>query len=219
MSFGLYYRPHYVMFMPLSAALLIGVMLNKLYRVRLWLPTLLVLASIIYYGLNDRDYLFNWTPEKAVSTIYHWETFAATVAVGEYLREEAANEDKILIVGSEPQINFYARKDTPTGYVYSYPLVEDQAFAKSMFEEWKAEMEEGQPKYVVSMGEWITYAKKSEGFYALWNASQEYLERYGYSLIGIVAIEQDKTFKKSWGENLSMPESKDGRLFIYKKNQ
>ena len=215
-SFGLYYRPHYVMFMPLVLSLLIGVFYDIIYRIRPWIPVALFVIAIIYYGYKDSAYLFRWSPQQAVSKIYHWEPFAATVAIGEHLRDISQADDQILVVGSEPQINFYAGKKTPTGYLYAYPLVEDQKYSEQMFEEWLSEATETSPQFIVAMGEWTTYAKWNEGFYKIWNASQAYISD-GYSLIGIITVAQDNSYTEKWGSDLKVPEKIEGQLFVYKK--
>ena len=53
------------------------------------------------------------------------------------------------MLGSEPQIYFYSQRRSATGYLYTYPLMEPQPFARRMQEEMIREIESTQPEFVV----------------------------------------------------------------------
>jgi len=53
------------------------------------------------------------------------------------------------VVGSEPQIYFYARRRAATGYVYTYALMEPQPYAASMQHHMIQEIEAHNPRFVV----------------------------------------------------------------------
>ena len=216
-SFGLYYRPHYVMFMSLALSLLSGVFFDLLYRIRSWMSVGLFTIAIIYYGYNDWTYLFRWSPEQAVSKIYHWEPFVATLTIGSYLKEHVHPNDEIMILGSDPQINFYANRNTPTGYVYAYPIVEDQRYALQMADEWVSDLDRSRPEYIVVMGAWIPYISDNPGFRKIWDGTQQNIKQ-GYSLIGNIEVTEDNMSRATWGENLQIPVDNSRYLFVYKRN-
>jgi len=49
--------------------------------------------------------------------------------------------ERIAVLGSEPQIYFYAKRRSATGYIYTYPLMEPQPYSKQMATEFKQEVE------------------------------------------------------------------------------
>ena len=56
------------------------------------------------------------------------------VAVIDYIRENTEEDDKVLIIGAESAVNFLARREAPTRYVYQYPLA--LLGRRPMFEEY-----------------------------------------------------------------------------------
>ena len=55
------------------------------------------------------------------------------------------------MAGSEPQIYFYSHRHSATGYIYTYPLMEPQKYARQMQSEMIHEIESAQPKYLISI--------------------------------------------------------------------
>ena len=53
------------------------------------------------------------------------------------------------VIGSEPEIYFYARRRAATGYIYMYPLMEPHPFARRMQEDMIAELEREAPRFMV----------------------------------------------------------------------
>ena len=53
--------------------------------------------------------------------------------------------------GSEPQIFFYARRHSATGYIYTYSLMEKHDYALAMQKEMIAEVESSKPKFLIDV--------------------------------------------------------------------
>jgi hypothetical protein len=81
--------------------------------------------------------------------MYGSEAFAEAVDVGKYLRSHTVPSDTICVMGSEPEIYFYARRRSATGYIYTYPLLEPQPYALAMQQQMAQEIEAARPAYVV----------------------------------------------------------------------
>jgi hypothetical protein len=69
--------------------------------------------------------------------------------IGEYIREQSGPEDTIAVLGSEPEIYFYAGRRSATGYIYTYGLMEPQPYAHQMQQEMINEIEAAHPKFLV----------------------------------------------------------------------
>src|SRR5262249_46325156 len=75
--------------------------------------------------------------------------FPESIRIGEYIREHSSPNDTIAVLGSEPQIYFYARRHSATGYIYAYGLMELQPYAHQMQQEMINEIETARPKFLV----------------------------------------------------------------------
>ena len=72
--------------------------------------------------------------------------------LGRYLQAHTNPDDRIAVLGSEPQIYFYANRKSATGYIYTYSLMEKHAYAARMQEEMISEITAAHSKYIVFIG-------------------------------------------------------------------
>jgi hypothetical protein len=85
-------------------------------------------------------------------SVYDHNPFIEAVEIGRYLEAHTDPGDRIAVLGSEPEILFYARRRSATGYIYMYPLMERQPFAPRMQDEVIREIEAARPLYLVFVG-------------------------------------------------------------------
>ncbi len=155
---GLYFRHHY--FIPLLAAiaLLAGAGIEILCRQttaarwkKIW-PAVGVGAVILAVSHSlylHRNVFFLLGPNRVGRSIYQANPFPEAVVIGRYIREHSHADDKIAVLGSEPEILFYSHRRSVTGYIYSYELMESQRFADKMRQDMIHEIEAGKPEYVI----------------------------------------------------------------------
>jgi hypothetical protein len=152
---GLYFRAHYFILMLPAVALLAGLALRAAQRslanrgLLRFGPVLLFLAACIYPMIRDSEFLFDLDPIAASRRTYGINPFVEAVEVADYLRNHSAPDAKIAILGSEPEIYFYAHRHSATGYIYVYPLMEAQKYAATMQQEMIAEIEASRPEFMV----------------------------------------------------------------------
>ncbi|RPI90851.1 MAG: hypothetical protein EHM40_17345 [Chloroflexi bacterium] len=65
----------------------------------------------------------------------------------EYLLKNTDQDDKVLIIGAESVVNFMARREAPTRYVYQYPLA--LLGRRPMFEEYFKQILDDQPALII----------------------------------------------------------------------
>jgi Dolichyl-phosphate-mannose-protein mannosyltransferase len=155
--FGLTFREHYFILVLPAVALLFGGGVS-LVRGR-WLPQnprralaaglALVLVPLAASFANDGAFLFWMTPDQASRHIYEENPFIEAVGVADYIRARTTPDDVIAVLGSEPELYFYCRRPSATGFIYMYPLVEKQPYAGQFREQMIHEIEAARPKYVV----------------------------------------------------------------------
>lgn len=153
---GLYFRKHYfIAFLPV-VGLFFGLLVDdagKLPAVNpRWAKAGGVLLFVLAAGIAlnyDRDYLFAQSPQQISRDVYGFNPFPESVVIADYIRERTSERDLIAVIGSEPQIPFYSRRLSSTGYIYTYNMMELHDYNLSMQQEMAAEIERYPPKYMV----------------------------------------------------------------------
>src|SRR5207302_8286886 len=135
--------------------------------------------------LWEKKIFFGVSPVEACRLIYPDNPFAEAVKIAAYLREHTNPDDPIAVLGSEPEIYFYAQRHSATGYIYTYGLMEPQKYARRMQEEMIHEIESARPKFLVSVvmfNSWLT-GRDSEQLIFKW--ADEYCDR-NYEEVALV---------------------------------
>jgi 4-amino-4-deoxy-L-arabinose transferase-like glycosyltransferase len=194
---GLQLRHHYFVLVLPALALLNGVMLSRaVYLIRhdksielfLALAALVLGAAGFVSGLAGHGGVwFGLAPDAAGQRMFGGTLFAETRQLGEFIRHNTPATARLAVIGSEPEIYFYARRRSVTGYIYVYPLMEKQRYARQMQEEMVREIETAQPDYVVYVSDPMSWLQREESEPHL----QQWWERYRpdhYEMIKLVPV-------------------------------
>jgi Dolichyl-phosphate-mannose-protein mannosyltransferase len=155
---GFYFREHYFILLLPVLALFVAVAAVSLDRVlsgfigattarAAVLVVFATLAGLYVYG--ESAYLFRMSDAELVRSRYGINPFLESPEIGRYLKAHTTPADRIVVLGSEPQILFYAHRRSATGYVYMYGLMEAQPYASRMQDEMMREVEASRPTYIV----------------------------------------------------------------------
>jgi hypothetical protein len=120
------------------------------------------------------------------------------VEVARYIREHSAAGDRVAVVGSEPQIYFYAARRSATGYIYTYPLMELQPYAPAMQREMIKEIEAAAPRFLVfvsATSSWIVRPGSDGTIFGWFEAYQR-----GFTRVGVVDIPPQQETVYRWGD-------------------
>jgi hypothetical protein len=120
------------------------------------------------YG--QRKYLFKMSPLQVNREMHAAHGFPEAIAVADYVRQHSSSQDRIAVIGSEPEIYFYSHRRSASGYIYTYPLMEKQKFAFRMQSEMMNEIENAQPRFVVFVDNWWSW-----GWNPSWDASEPHM--------------------------------------------
>ena len=155
---GLYFRHHYFVLVLPAVALLAGTGISALagalpdrVTASKVVPLIVTAAALALPLVQYKKLFFEFSPAQVSRMIYAGSAFPEAVRIAEYLREHTTVDDTIAVLGSEPQIYFYSHRHSATGYIYTYPLMEPQKYARQMQEEMISEIEQANPKYLVSV--------------------------------------------------------------------
>ena len=156
-TIGLHFRPHYFLQTVPALAALAGVGADGLARrlaqrervsqalVLTSLAALLVLVPLVAH----RELLLADSPAAVSRRIYGLNPFPEAVAIANHIRGNSRPDDRVFIVGSEPQILFLAGRRSATRYIFFYPLTGDYPDARERQQEVIDEVKAARPLYIV----------------------------------------------------------------------
>jgi len=155
---GLYFRHHYFVLVLPAVALLAGTGISALagalpdrVTASKVVPLIVTAAALALPLVQYKKLFFEFSPAQVSRMVYAGSAFPEALRIAEYLREHTTVEDTIAVLGSEPEIYFYSHRHSATGYIYTYPLMEPQKYARQMQEEMISEIERANPKFLVSV--------------------------------------------------------------------
>lgn len=157
---GFYFRQHYFILLLPVLALAVGAACASIERAaaRAWRPAaaasvalLTAAAAVSVYAAAEGDYLFRMPPTAVSRSVYPGNPFVEAPEISRYLKEHSAAGDRVAVLGSEPQIYFYADRRSATGYIYTYGLMEAHPFAAQMQDEMIREIERARPAFLVAV--------------------------------------------------------------------
>jgi hypothetical protein len=163
-SAGWYYRPHYFQLMFPAVALVVAHSLQKSnWRIFKYTLQRNSLLTIIFFStlLAQPCYLFFYDKEHISRKMYPHEFFNDIKRFGAFLDEKLPQNDRIGLFSSDPQWWFYAHRAGASGFLYSYPLLENQPYAQRMTDTYIAEMEKNNPEWLLYsyIGKWADNEK------------------------------------------------------------
>jgi 4-amino-4-deoxy-L-arabinose transferase-like glycosyltransferase len=225
-SAGLYYRNHYFIVMLPAVCLLAGkamawsaaqlaerVRMNPLRLSAIGAAVFLLGYAQALYA--QRAIFFEMSPEKIVRSEYGGNPFPEAIAFGKYIKEHSDADVRVAVLGSEPEIYFYAQRHSATGYIYTYGLMEEQKFASRMQQEMIGEIEKAKPEYVVKVMVPASWLRKTNSDTAILYWAEKYI-RDDYRLVGVADIAMTTTYHWDDAAEGYRPLSKYS-VYLYKR--
>jgi hypothetical protein len=208
---GFYFRPHYYILLLPAAALLAGISIaaihnrlkNRSLIFKYGLPIMLVGICVLGSIYPHRHFLFKMTPIQLSRTVYGLNPFPESLQVAQFIRANTEENDRIAVLGSEPQIYFYAGRRSASGYVYMYAMMENHDYALKMQKEMVQDIESTQPKFLVFVNVDTSWLKNRDSHTLLLDWIQSYHAEH-YRLVGLVTISQQDT-QYYWAQNVKWP--------------
>jgi hypothetical protein len=206
-SAGLYFRNQYFILVLPAVALLAGLAVDAVTRrlasgaaptARAAIAVLLTAVPLLQLLYLERAILFTATPRQVGRALYGMNPFPEAVEISRYLKERTSVDDRIAVVGSEPEIYFYAQRRGATGFVYTYPLMEPRPYATVMQQDMVREIETGNPRFVVFVHVWSSWLIRAESDQTIFRWFDEYQKRF--QRVGIIDIISPEQTRYLWGE-------------------
>jgi len=224
---GLYFRPHYFVLLLPAISLLCGAAIRSATLALLRhsrsraLAVVPVLVFLLIFGwtiFDQRQFFLESDPVAACRHLYGVNPFPEAIEIGRYLESNAAHGDRVAVMGSEPEIYFYSRLRSATGYVYMYPLMEDQPYAPIMQKDLSMQIEATLPKFVVSVNVITSWMPRPDSDIRIWSWFDQFVKDR-YEQVGVADISADKTVYR-WGVEAKnyLPHSQHNVIVFQRKN-
>ncbi len=226
---GLYFRPHYFVLVLPSVALLVGICLSffdkvlarySLYTLRKAVPLLLISFTLFHSVWYQWDYLFRLTPTMVARHVYGHEPFPESLEIAKYIERNSLENDRVAVLGSEPQIYFYANRRAATGYLYTYPLMEPHPYAREMQREMISEIEAAHPEFLILVHVRTSWLERPNSEKMIFSWLRTYRQEH-YNLVGIIDILHPEETVLRWGNECVgySPRSKNWLAVFQKKGE
>jgi len=198
---GLAFRDHYFILVLPAVALLAGIAVQSTTEALAarslafaGVPVLLFAAACGYSVLKQAPFFLQMDPVTACEKRYGENPFPEALAAAQYVEAHTSASDRIAVFGSEPEIYFYARRHSATGFIYVYGLVEQQKYAFEMQKQMISEIESVHPRFVVAVQDrlsWLANTGSPELLsFSTW--ADHYLSEQ-YELAGLVERVGERT--------------------------
>ena len=225
---GFYFREHYFVMMLPAVAILAGFACSCAGRLlSFWQPAIhvryapiFIITATIGSGLYlEKGYLFTLTPDEVSRTLGGTNPFPEALQVARYLKDHTSRTDRIAVLGSEPEIYFYADRLSATGYIYMYGLMENQPHAERMQQEMIREIELAGPKYVVTVNVATSWLIQPFSQRKILDWGNSYIKQ-AYEAVGVVEIADSGPSNYRWdAQAAGYSPVTDSSLIIYKRKE
>ena len=133
------------------------------------LPTLAIFTAATFYSVskaatsikipNSAQYLFF----AGIAIIASWNFFHNYLnqvyiyrklnddALIQYTISNTAQDDTVLVWGADPSINYFSQRESPTRYIYQFPLQEENYVTETMIIDFLDDIIQKQPKLVINI--------------------------------------------------------------------
>lgn len=225
---GLYFRRHYfVLLLPVAAVLAgLGAVQIKAFFLRGWRPNvtniisacivLLAFGHVIYH---ERNVFLKLSPQEVSRFIYGTNPFPESLEIASYIEGNSSPDDTVAILGSEPQILFYAKRRSPTGHTDTYEMMKSHPYAIEMQKEMIGEIEAAAPKFIIFVRSYLSWLSEPNSPNDIFDWFEQYQKKY-YTQVGLVNISGPASTKYIWGRQVSehQPASDNWIAIFERKN-
>lgn len=205
---GLVFRQHYFLMVAPAVAILCAAGVDTLVRtmkirsgrsaaIAAFAATLLVVGQWIAV---ERDYLFRHSPDDIARNTYQLNPIVELRQVGAYLNARTTPDDRIAVLGSEPQIFLYANRLSAATLIVMYPMLwAPPEMALELQRKTISEIEAANPKFLIAVDNATSWAFEEHSNRMILHWAEEYVRR-GYFLVGIVEVGYPGSSTFVWGQ-------------------
>ena len=222
-SSGFYFRQHYFIALLPAMGLLTGIFIE--YVVKLikalkspYVPVAALMVIVVFTIYVNNVYYFKYSPRTVCDIAYWGNPFNQAQEISKYIKDRTKDTDKVAILGSEPEMFFYADRTSATGYLYTYPLVEKQPYNEAMQNQMISEIEKNKPAYIVFCNVAYSWLVQPGTPKNIFDWGDKYFHQY-YVPVGFADFFTNKGWQMYWGDDVKkrggQPES---TIIVFQRN-
>ena len=217
---GFYFRRHYFVLLLPCASLLVGVTISVFAdflsrfsskKIQYGVPIFLMVICLCQSIYKQRDFIFHMTPFQISRSTYGLNPFPESLEIADFIQKHTSPEDRIAILGSEPQIFFYSQRRSASSYIYMYPLMENHDFALQMQKGFIKDVQTRNPKYLIYVDVPTSWLQRPDSHKEIFQWLDGYLQRGQLKLVGVVELLNDEAVYH-WESDVKWPDL--SRLWI-----
>ncbi|MFI5172603.1 MAG: ArnT family glycosyltransferase [Chitinophagales bacterium] len=152
-SSGFYFRPHYFLLVYPAISIISGWLLFLIVKLSSkylsFFPDIALSIMLIFFVVVQTDFIFKDDSKTNLRKMFPWLPFYECKEIGENIKKITGESATIGMIGSEPQIAFYAQRQLSSGFMYIYPMLEDQKYSIEMVNLFLSEIEEKDPEIFI----------------------------------------------------------------------
>ena len=228
---GVQFRPHYFVLLLPAVSLFVAVAVSSATEIiaaqpnsksMIALPLLAFLTCCASTVYQQRAFYFSLSPEQALRASYPADAaiFLAAPKIADYVRDHSSPASRLAVIGSEPEIYFYAHRTPATGYIYMYSLTEKQKYTDPMRQQMIHEIESNRPDYLVYVDAWDSWGYQiaaAPHVEALFSWAKTYIAE-NYERVGVAEL--GKSIQYAWGDTgQTQAPPRHGAIYIFKRKQ
>lgn len=175
---------------------------------------LTVFCMLTYGHLNKlKAYYFNPNYERILRNVYGNNPFPESMEIANWINANSKPEDKIVLLGSEPQIYFYTKKKCPSRHAYFAAIVDNVPQHKEWQREFVKDVEAAKPKYIIFFNHAISLFVQPNTDRYVFDWANKYITE-NYNLVGLCDMIDGQHASYVWREQL-MTYKPSGQSSIY----
>ena len=222
---GLIFREHYFILMLPAVSILAGTAVSaamKMLSPRSQDKTLRCAPAIVFVLAagwciySQRDFFFEDDPIATCRKIYGGNPFPEAIPIADYIQQHTSENASVVVLGSEPEIYFYAHRHSATGYIYTYGLMEEQKYALQMQRQMISEIEAARPEALVWVNVRDSWLPQDHSQSLILSWGQKYVHDH-YELTGVADIHMTQTDYR-WGDDAKNYQPRSNSVvFVFKR--
>jgi Dolichyl-phosphate-mannose-protein mannosyltransferase len=227
---GWYFRSHYfILFMPVATIFIVLGIYSiarflhgyvKTNTVKM-LVLLLLLIGIFHAFYIKREYLFNLPPNQAIRINYGANPFPEARVIGNYIQQNSYPESRILVLGSEPELYFYAHRKAAVEAIYMYDLMLETEYASQLQQITIEQAEKNSPEFIILFNMPVSWQGFPNSDQSIIEWSQKYLQEKQFVTAGVVDLLPDENGGTQYifgNQAMTYKPRSTGHIFIFRRN-
>lgn len=177
-----------------------------------------IIFSLMHLN-KHKDYYFHPNYDRILRNVYGNNPFPESMKIAEYINANSTPEDKIAVMGSEPQIYFYTKKQASSRHCFFSAIVENVPEHHEWQREFVRGIEKDKPRYFIFFNHPISLFVQPGADQYVFEWYNKYVTE-NYNMIGLVDMIEGYSSTYVWKEQLAtyQPQAQN-RIYIFERKK